>query len=159
MCSAGRTGHALSLVTQYDVALVKTIEAFTGRELAEASGFDEDTVLQVRWGGQGLAAPCVEANTRPPSLNPCDQLLGKVAKGQREAKMALGRQGFEEKEEERKARRRRDRDASAATRRLRHGDLAREDGPGPEKEGGAAVAAGGGSRKRRRKPKGDRSPA
>jgi ATP-dependent RNA helicase DDX49/DBP8 len=42
---AGRGGRAISIISQYDVELVKAIEAEVGRELVDAE-IDEDTVLK-----------------------------------------------------------------------------------------------------------------
>ena len=43
---AGRAGRAVTLVTQYDVALVQAIEARIGHALTEASSLDEGDVLR-----------------------------------------------------------------------------------------------------------------
>lgn len=43
---AGRGGRALTLVTQYDVALIKQLEAGVGHELAVCEGVDEAAALE-----------------------------------------------------------------------------------------------------------------
>ena len=43
---AGRAGKAISLVTQYDVALVQNIEASTGKQMEDA-GVHEDGVVEL----------------------------------------------------------------------------------------------------------------
>ena len=42
---AGRSGVSLSLVTQYDVTLLKNIEKTIGKQMTEQQGIKEDDVL------------------------------------------------------------------------------------------------------------------
>lgn len=43
---AGRSGRSLALVTQHDVAVLKAIEARTGREMAASAAVEEDAALK-----------------------------------------------------------------------------------------------------------------
>jgi ATP-dependent RNA helicase DDX49/DBP8 len=69
---AGRSGRALSMVTQYDVELVHSIEEFTGQKLELSTEVSEDEVVNL--------------------LNP-------VSKAMRVAQLKLLEAGFEEKAE------------------------------------------------------------
>jgi ATP-dependent RNA helicase DDX49/DBP8 len=74
---AGRSGRAISLVTQYDVELVHNIEAYTQTRLEACGEIKEDQIVKL--------------------LNP-------VAKATRTAKLRLMELGFDEKVAEHAAR-------------------------------------------------------
>ena len=67
---AGKGGHALALVSQFDVELLQNIEKMTGKKMTEYSGVVEDEVLPV---------------------------LNRVTKAMRSAKMFLAENGLDEK--------------------------------------------------------------
>ena len=67
---AGKGGHALALVTQFDVELLQNIEKMTGKKMTEYSGVVEDEVLPV---------------------------LNRVTKAMRSAKIFLAENGLDEK--------------------------------------------------------------
>jgi ATP-dependent RNA helicase DDX49/DBP8 len=67
---AGKGGHALALVSQFDVELLQNIEKMTGKKMTEYSGVVEDEVLPV---------------------------LNRVTKAMRSAKIFLAENGLDEK--------------------------------------------------------------
>ncbi|KAK8807002.1 hypothetical protein WA158_003761 [Blastocystis sp. Blastoise] len=67
---AGRSGTSVSMVTQYDILLLKNIEKTTGKEMSAQEGIEEENVLT---------------------------LLGKVNKAERVAQLRLNQDGFYEK--------------------------------------------------------------
>lgn len=77
VCSAGKFGRAISLVTQFDVELVHSIETFTKSRLELCEEIKEEDVVKL--------------------LNP-------VSKATRAAKMRLMELGFDEKIAERQSR-------------------------------------------------------
>lgn len=83
---AGRGGVAITLISQYDVKLVQSIEEYVGKKLEELEGIDEEKVLA---------------------------LMRKVSTAQRIVRIKISESDFDERVEERKKRRRTQRERSA----------------------------------------------